>query len=88
MKMLTNLALFAFLLISSSVFATTTSHEHQHENASPQQAQTYTCPMHPEVTGNKGDSCPKCGMDLAPKVANATETKTAEGAVHDAHKHH
>lgn len=34
-------------------------------NAEPatQQAE-YTCPMHPEVTGNKGDTCPKCGMDL------------------------
>jgi hypothetical protein len=24
----------------------------------------YACPMHPEVTGRKGDKCPKCGMDL------------------------
>ncbi len=24
----------------------------------------FACPMHPEVTGNKGDTCPKCGMDL------------------------
>lgn len=24
----------------------------------------YACPMHPEVTGHKGDKCPKCGMDL------------------------
>lgn len=24
----------------------------------------YACPMHPEVTGKEGDSCPKCGMDL------------------------
>lgn len=26
----------------------------------------YACPMHPEVTGKKGDTCPKCGMDLEP----------------------
>ncbi|MGC4235400.1 MAG: heavy metal-binding domain-containing protein [Niabella sp.] len=26
----------------------------------------YTCPMHPEVTGKKGDKCPECGMDLVP----------------------
>ncbi|MCC6599167.1 MAG: hypothetical protein IT223_00670 [Crocinitomicaceae bacterium] len=26
----------------------------------------YACPMHPEVTGHKGDKCPKCGMDLEP----------------------
>lgn len=86
MKTLTNLALIAFLLSSSSVFATATPHEHQHDNANPQQqAQTYVCPMHPEVTGNKGDTCPKCGMDLEPK---ATEVKTAEGAMHNAHEHH
>lgn len=24
----------------------------------------YACPMHPEVTGNQGDKCSKCGMDL------------------------
>ena len=29
------------------------------------QAQTYVCPMHPEVTSTKaGDKCPKCGMAL------------------------
>ncbi|MEN8617386.1 heavy metal-binding domain-containing protein [Shewanella baltica] len=86
MKTLTNLALIAFLLTSTSVFATARPHEHQHDNANPQQqAQTYVCPMHPEVTGTKGDSCPKCGMDLEPK---ATEAKTAEGAMHNAHEHH
>ncbi len=26
--------------------------------------QVYSCPMHPEITGNKGDKCPKCGMEL------------------------
>jgi len=25
---------------------------------------TYRCPMHPEVTGKEGDTCPKCGMKL------------------------
>ena len=24
----------------------------------------YACPMHPQETGRKGDTCPKCGMDL------------------------
>lgn len=27
----------------------------------------YTCPMHPEVQGDKPDQCPKCGMDLVVK---------------------
>jgi len=41
----------------------------------------YSCPMHPEITGNKGDKCSKCGMDLEPKKA---ETKEGDG--HD-HQH-
>ena len=28
---------------------------------------SYTCPMHPEVTGKQGDKCPKCGMALTRK---------------------
>jgi rubrerythrin len=29
--------------------------------------QTYTCPMHPEVTSDKPGKCPKCGMNLSPR---------------------
>jgi hypothetical protein len=25
---------------------------------------TFACPMHPEVTGKEGETCPKCGMNL------------------------
>lgn len=28
----------------------------------------YSCSMHPEVTGKKGDKCSKCGMDLTVPV--------------------
>jgi hypothetical protein len=37
--------------------------DHTHDEASAEE-ETYTCPMHPEVTGKKGDECSKCGMDL------------------------
>ncbi len=34
------------------------------KEASVEHKHTYACPMHPEVTGNEGDTCPKCGMKL------------------------
>jgi hypothetical protein len=35
----------------------------------------YTCSMHPEVTSDKPDKCPKCGMTLVPKKPDASEGK-------------
>ena len=32
--------------------------------------QVYACPMHPEVTGKKGDKCSKCGMALTAVQSN------------------
>ena len=34
-------------------------------------AQQYTCPMHPEVVQDHPGKCPKCGMDLIPRSAQA-----------------
>lgn len=34
----------------------------------------YTCPMHPEVTGDKPGKCHKCGMDLI--IKESTDSKT------------
>ncbi|QYJ78689.1 heavy metal-binding domain-containing protein [Shewanella acanthi] len=85
MKTLTNLALITILILSSNVFATETQHKHQHTNNAPaQQAQTYICPMHPEVTGQKGDTCPKCGMNLE---AQAGEHHKDDEAMHKEHAH-
>lgn len=39
---------------------------HHHGEASPA-ADTYTCPMHPEITQNAPGKCPKCGMNLVKK---------------------
>ncbi len=38
-------------------------------------AQTYTCPMHPEVRQDKPGSCPKCGMALEPVNVTAPQQK-------------
>ena len=34
----------------------------QHDHAAPEMV--YACPMHPDVAGEKGSSCPQCGMTL------------------------
>lgn len=38
-------------------------------NKSTAEGQLYSCPMHPEVTGKKGEACSKCGMELTEPVA-------------------
>jgi protein-arginine kinase activator protein McsA len=42
----------------------------------------YACPMHPDVTGQKGDKCPKCGMDLkeVKKTSESAPTSSNSGA--------
>ena len=35
-----------------------------HHNSKTSKTQTYSCPMHPDVTAKKKGKCPKCGMDL------------------------
>lgn len=42
---------------------------HQHKNRDA----NYVCPMHSEVTGKKGEKCPKCGMELESAASNNTK---------------
>ncbi|MCL2915201.1 hypothetical protein L2725_15685 [Shewanella corallii] len=63
MKTLINLVLTAFILFSAAP-SMAMDHHAAHQG--------YECPMHLEVTGEKGDSCPKCGMDLEPAAKAAT----------------
>ena len=47
------------------------------DNSVEQSGQLYACPMHPEITGKKGDECSKCGMELTePVKSEPTETAT------------
>lgn len=34
------------------------------QNGSPVKPGVYACPMHPDVRGGKGETCPRCGMTL------------------------
>lgn len=46
---------------------TTATSDTTQTSIAPEQEVVYTCSMHPEVIGKKGDRCPKCEMDLVPK---------------------
>ena len=54
----------------------TTPATHVHDHAAPQ-ADSYTCPMHPQVVKNAPGKCPICGMNLVKK-----EHATPQGAAH------
>jgi Heavy metal binding domain len=38
-------------------------------------AKTHACPMHPEITGKKGDKCSECKMELT-EITSATGDST------------
>jgi Ni,Fe-hydrogenase III large subunit len=51
----------------------------------------YTCPMHPEVVQDEPGSCPKCGMNLVPREAQATAEQhhaAHNGGMDHSHKDH
>lgn len=48
----------------------------------PAKAANYVCPMHAEVVSAKPDTCPKCGMKLAPKKSSLPSARGGSG-----HKH-
>jgi Cu+-exporting ATPase len=41
-------------------------------------ARIYTCPMHPEVVSDRPGACPKCGMALEPRIADAEDAPSPE----------
>ncbi|MGN6510329.1 MAG: efflux RND transporter periplasmic adaptor subunit [Chitinophaga sp.] len=43
------------------------------KNENDRAAQTYTCPMHPEIVEDKPGECPICGMDLVRKDAQSEQ---------------
>lgn len=46
----------------------------------------YACPMHPEVTGKKGEKCSKCGMELSKEVTAAVNLPATENTTKDTGK--
>ena len=59
------IAITASALLMTSCGKTGKDHDDTaHSHDSGDHEHTYACPMHPEVTGDEGEECSKCGMKL------------------------
>lgn len=80
MNKLVKISILLSSLFPALFFAGCNSTNIQPSNAENQQHShtgiNYACPMHPEVVGEKGDACPKCGMELKLAIKERT-TKTS-----------
>lgn len=72
------LILTAILAVSLLVSCNTKTKETENNTteASANSTELFACPMHPEVTGKKGDKCSKCGMELTEPVAQKEHDHT------------
>ncbi len=52
-------------------------------NSTEQTNQKFACSMHPEVIGNKGEKCSKCGMELTEPVTQKEETHNHDDGSHE-----
>ena len=57
-------AIILFAACNNSGSAKTETTDSTHLEATHNGDHVYACPMHPEVTGKEGGTCPKCGMKL------------------------
>ena len=60
--------LFCFVIIAT--FVSCKQRQVEHEGHLQAKAETYTCPMHPEIIRSKPGNCPVCGMQLIKKSTN------------------
>ena len=76
-KMMSKKTIFITLAIIIAFTACNTKQTAETETTSTEQSnQLYACPMHPDITGKKGDECSKCGMELTELVKSETVQTT------------
>lgn len=63
MKKYIRISVIAIAMFCGLSFVSCSS-SNTNKESSTEVSEVYACPMHPEVTGKKGDKCTKCGMNL------------------------
>lgn len=64
---------FGALIAAPGTLAADMAESHPHHSHHAGEQATHACPMHPDVTGQPSDDCPKCGMKLSQKLATSGE---------------
>ncbi len=75
MKNILKVSLLVVLVVFASCKDSKTSTESSTDN------QLYSCSMHPEITGKKGEACSICGMELTEPVVAAEPVQEEEKEV-------
>lgn len=72
--------LITFLTITAFLFLFTACAKKEETKVTQEKAQTYTCPMHPQIVKNGPGTCPICSMDLVPFEKNNAQDFLILGA--------
>lgn len=72
--------LITFLTITAFLFLFAACAKKEETKVTREKAQTYTCPMHPQIVKNGPGTCPICGMDLVPFEKNNAQDFLILGA--------
>lgn len=77
-SLITGIIIAAVIIIASGILSDKEDRGNSAMNAArDENAQLWTCPMHPEVIMQEPGQCPKCGMDLVP-VKQSSNKKQME----------